>query len=500
MPTGAQRVEVRRGHTRLEGRLTLTSIVLMVVAGAAPLTVVGGPVPLAFAFGNGAGLPTMFLVTGVILVLFSVGFTEMSRYVLTAGAFYSYAFVGIGRRTGIGTGYAALLSYFTLYVGMYGLLGPAINSLVTSYGGPSMPWWLWSVLSLLVVGFVGYQNIEFSGKILAVLLAAEVVIVLVLDAAIVFTAGHGRGFSGGFLSMSEVLSGAPGVAFLFAVLGFIGFEATVVFRDEARDPERTLPRATYIAVLFIAIFYSFTSWAMLSGGGEKAIVEASHAAPDAVLPNLAGDYLGQVGADLVRILFVTSIFACVLTFHNVVARYMFSLANRDLLPAIWSGVHQRFASPHVASLTLSAAAIAFIAFGVLAKLDPVSQFYTWLVGLASLGYIALLVVSAASSIVFFQRRPFLGVGAWRATIAPTLALIGLVTTLIIVLWNIMVLVGDNAIAAFGVVVSVIVAFALGPIVAALRPEAGWEVEISAPASAPILHAEGAAEVLDPTRQ
>lgn len=472
--------DTNHGQTRLEGKLGLLSIVLMVVAGAAPLTVVGGPVPLAFALGNGSGLPTMFLITGVILVLFSVGFTAMSRYVPTAGAFYSYAFVGIGRRTGIGTGYAALLSYFTLYVGMYGLLGPAINSLIVSYGGPTLPWWLWSLFSMLVVGFVGYQSIEFSGKILGVLLAAEVLIVVVLDAAIVFTGGHGHGFSTGFLKVSEVFSGAPGIAFLFAVLGFIGFEATVVFRDEARDPERTLPRATYIAALFIAIFYSLTSWAMLSGGGEKAIIDASTTAPDAVLPNLARDYLGQVGVDLVRILFVTSIFACVLTFHNVVARYMFSLANRDLLPRVWNRVHPRHGSPYTASLTLTLATLACLGFGVVANLDPINQFYTWLVGLASLGYIALLVVTAAASIVFFHRRPSLPVHVWHAKIAPALALIGLVATLVVVLRNVMVLVGDNVAAAFGVIVSVIIAFALGPIIAAFRPEGGWEIEVAAP--------------------
>ena len=383
---------------------------------------------------------------------------------------------------------------------MYGLLGPAINSLVTSYSGPDLPWWLWGLLSLLVVGFVGYRNIEFSGKILGVLLAAEVLIVVALDFVIVVTGGHGQGFSTGFLKASEVLSGAPGVAFLFAVLGFIGFEATVVFRDEAHEPERTLPRATYIAVLFIAIFYSLTSWAMLSGGGENAIVEASSTAPDAVLPNLASDYLGQVGADLVRILFVTSIFACVLTFHNVVARYMFSLSNRDLLPGSWNGVHPRFASPHIASLTLSTGAVALVGFGVLADLDPVAQFYTWLVGLASLGYIALLVVAAAASIVFFQRRPSLGVDAWRAKVAPILALVGLVATLVVVLRNIMVLVGDNVVAASGVVISVIFAFLLGPIVAALRPEAGWEIEAATPSNAPAPTSGNRDKLAEPTPQ
>lgn len=248
-----------RPTTKLSGNLGLLSIVFMVLAAAAPLTVVGGPVPLAFAIGNGPGVPATFIISSVVLVLFAVGFTTMTRFVPSAGAFYSYAFKGLGRKTGIGTGYAALLVYFTLYAGVYGLLGVAINALSTSLGGPDLAWWVWAILVLALITFLGYRNIELSGKILGVLLAAEVIIVVVLDAAIVFAGGGDEGLSTAFLDPTVIFSGAPGVAFLFAILGFIGIEATVVFRGEARNPEKTIPRATYIAVAFIGIFYALTS-------------------------------------------------------------------------------------------------------------------------------------------------------------------------------------------------------------------------------------------------
>ena len=47
------------------------------------------------------------------------------------------------------------------------------------------------------------------------------------------------------LHPGNFFSGAPGIALIFALAGYIGFEATAVFRDEARDPARTIPRATY---------------------------------------------------------------------------------------------------------------------------------------------------------------------------------------------------------------------------------------------------------------
>jgi amino acid transporter len=466
--------------TRLRGQLGLVGIAFMVIAGAAPLTVVGGPVPIAFANGNGAGVPMMFILTGVVLVFFAVGFTAMSRFVPAAGAFYSYVFVGIGRRMGIGTGYAALLSYFTLYLGVFGLLGPAIGAVVTSFHGPHLPWWLWSAVSVVAVAVIGYRNVAFSGRILGILLTAEILVTLALALAIVFTNAHGRGLSTDFADPAIIFSGAPGVAFLFAVLGFIGFEATVVFRDEARDPVRTVPRATYVAITFIGAFYALTSWAMVSAIGDADVVAVSAAAPDAVLPDLTVQYLGQAGESLVRVLFATSIFACVLTFHNVVARYLFSLANRGLMPARLARVHPQFDSPHVAGVIVGVVAFAFIAAAALINLDPVTQFYTWLVGLASLGYVVLLVVASLAVLAFFARNPSIRLNVWQTRIAPAIGLIGLIATLAIIMMNLSMLVGGDTAVAIGIVVLLVAAFALGPILGTLRPQSGWEPAATEP--------------------
>lgn len=466
--------ETRPAGNRLKGRLGLASIVFMVVAAAAPLSVVGGPVPIAFATGNGAGVPMMFILTGIVLVLFAVGYTTMSRFVPSAGAFYSYTFIGLGKRVGIGTGYAALLSYLSLYIGVFGLLGPAIDGLVTAAGGPSLPWWVWSVLALIAITAVGFFNINLSGKVLAVLLVAEVAIVLILDAAILFTGAQGGGLSTGFLDPSVVFSGAPGVAFLFGVLGFIGIEATAVFRDEAKDPEKTVPRATYLAVIFISAFYALTSWLMVSGAGDEEVVKIATDSPDDLIFMLTQQYAGMVFVDIMRVLFVTSTIACLLTFHNVSARYVFSLSNRGVLPKAFRDVHPRFGSPRTAGITVGIVTLASILLGVAFQLDAINEFYTWLVGLASLGYVLLLIVTTISVLVFFRRNKV--VSMWKGLIAPALALLGLLIALILILSNLLSLVGGSGTVATTVVISLVIAFVLGPIVVALRPNAGWDLD------------------------
>ena len=53
-----------------------------------------------------------------------------------------------------------------------------------------------------------------------------------------------------------VLSGAVGVAMMFAFTSFIGFESAALYGEETRNPKRSVPLATYISVVLIAVFYA----------------------------------------------------------------------------------------------------------------------------------------------------------------------------------------------------------------------------------------------------
>lgn len=132
-----------RAHRKLRGSLGVWGIVFVVVAAASPpLGVMGGPVPLGIANGNGIGFPpAIFVVSTLIILLFAVGFTALTPYVPPdAGAFYSYIGKGLGRVTGFGFAFVALISYLTLEIAVYGLIGQGAQALFTSYGLPTIHW------------------------------------------------------------------------------------------------------------------------------------------------------------------------------------------------------------------------------------------------------------------------------------------------------------------------------------------------------------------------
>ena len=96
-------------------------IVFFVIAAAAPLTGMLGIIPVAIRLGHGAGVPGAFVIAGLILLIFSVGYAAMSRHVVNAGAFYAYLARGLGQSFGVSGALVALASYTTMQLGVYAL-------------------------------------------------------------------------------------------------------------------------------------------------------------------------------------------------------------------------------------------------------------------------------------------------------------------------------------------------------------------------------------------
>lgn len=454
----------------LTGSLGVTSIVLMVVAAAAPLTVIGGAAPLGILLGNGVGFPAMFVVAAVVLFLFAVGLAAMTLHVPKPGAFFTFVGYGLGKPAGLATAFLALLTYTAIQVSVHGYVGYILSVTVTGLGGPDLPWYLYSLLTVLLVGVLGFRHIDLSSKVLGVLLVAEVGIVLALVAAVVFSGGP-EGLSIAPFEPNNVLSGSPGIGLMFAIAAFIGFEATAIFRDEAKDPSRTIPRATYIAVIGIGVFYTLASWGLVMAWGPGGVLAKAAEDPGAMILVTTLKYLGPIGELVMNILLITSMFACVLSFHNVITRYQHSMSNAKVLPDVLGTVHHKHLAPHVSSLVQSATAAVLIVIFAVLGLDPVLQVFTWFAGVATLAIAILMAITSLAVIVYFHRTkadPRL----WNTVIAPVLGLLGLVGSAVIIAANFPMLVGDvNADGApsFGPVSAALLALiVLFPLVGVLR--------------------------------
>lgn len=424
----------------LSGSLGATAIVFMVVAAASPLTVIGGAAPLGILLGNGAGFPALYAISAVILLLFAVGLAAMSRHIPKPGAFFTYVGYGLGRSNGLAAAWLAMLTYTTIQVSVYGYIGFILSYTLETYTAVALPWWLFSLLVIGLVGILGYRHIDLSSKVLGVLLIAEVGVVAVLVAAVVFSGGA-DGLSLAPFEPANVVSGSPGVGLMFAIAAFIGFEATAIFRDEAKDPDKTIPRATYMAVIGIGLFYTLASWGLVMAWGPDAVLDEAAADPGSLILRTMATYLGATGEIITNVLLITSMFACVLSFHNVVTRYQHSMAAAGVLPDKLASVHHAHLSPHVSSVVQTGTSVVLIAVFALFQLDPVLAVFTWFAGVATLAIAILMALTSVAVIVYFVKTRK-DTRLWNTILAPGLGFLGLVLSAALIIAYFPIMVGD----------------------------------------------------------
>ena len=384
--------------------LGLIAVTFMVISAAAPLTGVAGAVPIAFLLGNGTGIPATFLLMTLIMLAFSAGYVAMSRHVTNAGAFYAYAARGLGGRMAGAVAIIAVVAYNAMQFGLIGLLGGVAAGVFAGFG-IELPWYLWSLIAVALVGILGYRQVDLSAKVMIVLVLLEYLIVLLVDFAILGKGGAGT-LSFNFFDTTAMFSGSLTAAILFCLGSFIGFEATTIYAEEARDPEKTIPRATYLSVLMIGLFFVFTTWLMIAGVGADKLLPTIGALPDptAFFFDLAGTYVGGPVPAIAGLLLVSSLFAAISAFHNYIARYSYVAGREGLLPAAFGRTHDAHQSPHVGSVVQTVMALIVLAVFAGLGLDPVLNMFTWISQVGTLGVLGIMTITSLSVIVFFRKK------------------------------------------------------------------------------------------------
>lgn len=427
--------------------LGVASIVFLIVAASAPLTVVAGGAPSAYGVSGMLGAPVAYLVLGILLIIFTVGYAEMSRRITNSGAFYAFVSRGLGQRQGLASSWLAFISYNLMQIGLYGLFGFTFSSILNQVAGISVPWWATALIGAIFVGILGVSAIDVAVKIIAVLVVLEFVTVIGFNTIAI-------------INSPEAVTAAPytpeaffgigtGTLLAFAIAAFMGFESGTIYAEEARQPEKTIPRATYAAVFIIAVFYSFSAWALAQGAGNSQIVErAATEGPDIVF-NLFRQWGMGVIADLTNVLFLTSLLAALVAFHNTVARYAMTLGREAVIPRFMGYTSSRQA-PVAGSLGQSALAVTmiviFAAFGAnspMGDLFPVLTLFTWFTNAAAFGLVFLLVITSLAIINYFRHNGK-ELSMWVKVIAPAIAAIGLTYVFIMILTNFDVMIGEDS--------------------------------------------------------
>src|SRR5215210_7630317 len=216
----AEATESAKLHRRALG---VPDLVFFIVAASAPLTAVAGGQAATYLVTGNRAVAFMFIPLGIVLALFTVGYAAMSRYIENAGAFYAYVSKGLGRVSGIGAAFVALIAYNSMQIGIYGLFGVAMGAFMADFLGLALPWWFWCLVAGVVIALLGVLQIDLNAKVLAVMLVLEVLIVALFDFAILGDPGP-QGLTLIGFNPTIAFSTAVGARLTFCVASFVVFE------------------------------------------------------------------------------------------------------------------------------------------------------------------------------------------------------------------------------------------------------------------------------------
>ncbi|MER5933144.1 APC family permease [Streptomyces sp. NPDC002054] len=414
-------------------RLGTAGLLLSVLAASAPLLVVAGVMPTTFGLMEIAGQPLLFVILGIVLALFAIGYAEMSRHVHNAGALYAYIARGLGPTAGVGASLVALVAYSAMQVAVYGILGFEISGLFATYLEIELAWWIPALLAVAATGALGWLKIDLNAKVLGVLLLIECGLVLVFDIAALAEPGR-EGLSLHAFN-PETLGGAGlGTALCFCIAAFVGFEQSPVYAEETSKPHIVVSRVMFLAIGFVALFFAFSAWAITVATGPSEVVKTSAESGPGLLFFLTEARLGSTFTDVLHVLFVTGMFAAMLSFHNVVARYAFAMGREGLLPAAFGRTNTGTGAPATGSLLQTGVAtLVVLAFALTDDKPtgdptaPVLHLFTWMGSVGALGVTLLMAAASFAVIAFFVRRGTAGAQIWRLTAAGTagVALLGI---------------------------------------------------------------------------
>jgi len=97
--------------------------------------------------------------------------------------------------------------------------------------------------------------------------------------------------------------------------------------------------------------------------------------PTTFVYGLSDHYAGPQLTAVIRVLFIVSIYAGLLAFHNSAARYFYAIGRDGLLPALLGSTHHKYQSPHIGSILQSLIAALVVSVFAIAGADPILDLF-----------------------------------------------------------------------------------------------------------------------------
>ncbi|MFI6370665.1 amino acid permease [Streptomyces sp. NPDC050546] len=397
---------------RTMGLTQLTLLSVGATLGTGIFVVLGQAVPEA-----GPAVVFSFVLAGLTALFSALSYAELAGMIPGAGSSYSYTYATLGELAAWVCGWCLVLEYGVSVAAVAVGWGQYVNELLELTAGWTLPASLAAppgaggvanvpAAAIVALAMVVLLRGSRESAVVNAAMVAVKVAALVLFCAVAFTAFRAGNFQPLFpLGMAGVSAGAASLFF-----SYIGFDAASTAGEEAKNPQRDLPRAILLSLGLITALYCAVAVAAVGAMPWQRFAGTEATLSEVLVHAVGGGTLWPVLLSVGAVVATTSV---VLAVQYGQTRILFSMARDGLVPPVFAKVHARTGVPRANTIIVSAFVM------VLAALVPLGA----LADATSIGTLFAFALVNAAVLILRRRSPGAPRG-FRVPMAPVTCTLG----------------------------------------------------------------------------
>ena len=414
----------RRGDfRRVLGLWQLTAIGIGGIIGVGVFVLAGQQA----ALNAGPAVALSFLIAGIASAAAALCYAEFAGMIPVTGSAYTYGYAVLGELAAWLIGWDLLLEYALIVAVVAIGWSGYVQSLLAS-AGIVLPVWaqgaahsgegrVFNVIAALItigVSVLLTMRTEWGARFNTLIVTIKVIaVILVIGVGVFYIKPENwHPFIPERVLDADGVGhfGFQGVATAAAVVFFavFGYDTLTTAAEEAKDPQRDLPRAVLLSLGVSMVLYLAVSL-VLTGIAHYPTLNSDAPVADA-FKSLGLHWI----AVAISISAVVGIASVLFAFMLGAARIWFALARDGLLPSWFAKVHPRYGTPHRPTLALG------LFTAVVAGLFPLDE----VAKLVNIGVLSAFIVICLSVIMLRIRKPDIP-RSFRTPWVPVIPIIGI---------------------------------------------------------------------------
>ena len=332
-------------------------------------------VPSSVLAQSGESVPiatAVWLVGGVLSLLGALSYGELGAMEGTGGGGGLYAFIrdGFGRFPAFLYGWTL---FFVIGAGTIATLAVAAANYMTQFM-PMSQMQKGVVASALIVLMmvINVRGTRESATVQNLATGVKVVAILVMS-VILFVLGKGSPAIAAPHTVTPASLSGVGLSIISVLWAYEGWQYVTFVSAEAKDPQKSLPRAIALGTVSLIVIYLIANFAYLAALGPARVAASQRVAGESVAV-----VLGPAAGWLVAAVIIVSMYSAAHATVITVPRVYFAMAHDGLFFKRLADVHPRFNTPALAIITSCVWAIVLALTGTFQQLLTYVVFIGWI--------------------------------------------------------------------------------------------------------------------------